>query len=117
MPRASQVTWAGVDELVREWRGRENLYSLQRHVVEHVEVVVLAMIPFLRDDTAGSVFRWLARDPDPGRFAEWAVETAERCVAEDIGADSAIASATRSGRSGELGQRGGGAGDARRFGA
>ncbi|UUU29831.1 hypothetical protein JIX56_08000 [Streptomyces sp. CA-210063] len=90
MPRTSQVTWAGVDELVREWRGREKLYPLQRHVVDHVEVVMLALIPFLRDDTADSVFRWLALDPDPGRFAEWAVELAERCVIEDIGADMAI---------------------------
>lgn len=90
MPRTSQVTWAGVDELVREWRGRERLYSLQRHVVDHVEVVMLALIPFLRHDTADSVFRWLALDPDPGRFAEWAVELTERCVIEDIGADSAI---------------------------
>lgn len=89
MPRTSQVTWAGVDELVREWRGR-GLYSLQRHVVDHVEVVMLAMIPFLRDDTADSVFRWLALDSDPGRFAEWAVDLAERCVLEDIGADMAI---------------------------
>jgi hypothetical protein len=90
MPRTSQVTWAGVDELVREWRGRESLDSLRRHVVDHVEVAMLAMIPFLRNDTADSVLRWLALDPDPGRFAEWAVELAERCVIEDIGADSAI---------------------------
>jgi hypothetical protein len=90
MPRTSQVTWAGVDELVREWRGRERLYSLQRHVLEHVEVVMLAMIPFLRDDTADSVFRWLALDSDPGRFAGWAVQLAERCVIADIGADLAI---------------------------
>ncbi|MDQ0381740.1 hypothetical protein [Amycolatopsis thermophila] len=91
MPRTSQVTWAGVDELVREWRGRERLYSLQRHVVDHVEMAMLALIRFVRDDTADSVFRWLALDPDPGRFAEWAVELAERCVIEDIGVDSAIA--------------------------
>ncbi|MEU0191632.1 hypothetical protein ABZ250_17450 [Streptomyces afghaniensis] len=90
MPRTSQVTWAGVDELVREWRGRERLYPLQRHVVDHVEAAILAMIPRLRDDTADSVFRWLALDSDPGRFADWAVDTAERCVIEDIGADSAI---------------------------
>jgi hypothetical protein len=90
MTRTSQVTWAGVDELVRDWRGRESLDSLRRHVLDHVEVVMLAMIPFLRDDTADSVLRWLALDPDPGRFAEWAVELAERCVIEDIGADPAI---------------------------
>jgi hypothetical protein len=90
MPRTSQVTWAGVDELVREWRRRETLYPLQRHVVDHVEVVMLALIPSLRDDIADSVFRWLALDPDPGRFADWAVGLAERCVIEDIGADSAI---------------------------
>ena len=59
-PCTSQVTWAGVDELVREWRGRERLYPLQRHVVEHAEAAILAMIPRLRDDIADSVFRWLA---------------------------------------------------------
>jgi hypothetical protein len=91
MPRASQVTWAGVDALVREWRERERpLYSLERHVVNHVEVVMLAMIPWLRNDTADSVFRWLTLDPDSGRFADWAVGPAERCVIEDIGADMAI---------------------------
>jgi hypothetical protein len=29
-------------------------------------------------------------DPDPGRFAGWTVESAERCLIEEIGADSAI---------------------------
>ncbi|MEU5394258.1 hypothetical protein [Streptomyces tibetensis] len=90
MPRTSQVTWAGVDELVREWGGRERLYPLQRHVVDHVEAAMLAMIPRLRDDIADSVVRWLALDSAPGRFADWAVNAAERCVIEDIGADSAI---------------------------
>lgn len=90
MPRTSQVTWAGVDELVREWRLRERLYPLQQHVVRHVEAAMLAMIPWLRDDIADSVFRWLALDPDPGRFADWAVKLAERCVIADIGADSAV---------------------------
>jgi hypothetical protein len=90
MPRTSQVTWCGVDELVRAWRGRPQLLPLQRHVVRHVEAAMLAMIPSLRDDIADSVFRWLALDPDPGRFADWAVALAERCVTEDIGADSAI---------------------------
>ncbi|NNH68868.1 hypothetical protein HLB23_03080 [Nocardia uniformis] len=90
MPRMSQVTWAGVDQLVREWQGRGRLNSLQRHVVDHIEVVMLAMIPCLRDDTADSVLRWLALHPDPACFAEWAVELAEHCVIEDIGADSAI---------------------------
>jgi hypothetical protein len=90
MPRTSDVTWSGVDELVCAWRGRPQLYPLQRHVVRHVEAAMLAMIPSLRDDIADSVFRWLALDPDPGRFADWAVGLAERCVAEDIGADSAI---------------------------
>jgi hypothetical protein len=51
---------------------------------------MLAMIPALRGDIADSVFRWLALDPDPGRFADWAVGLAERCVTEDIGADWAI---------------------------
>jgi hypothetical protein len=32
----------------------------------------------------------LAIDPDPGRFAGWTVESAERCLIEEIGADSAI---------------------------
>lgn len=32
----------------------------------------------------------LAVDPDPGRFAGWTVESAERCLIEEIGADSAI---------------------------
>ncbi|MDQ0751003.1 hypothetical protein QF034_005234 [Streptomyces africanus] len=90
MPRTSDVTWSGVDELVRAWQSRRQLYPLQRHVVRHVEAVMLAMIPSLRDDIADSVFRWLALDPAPGRFADWAVGLAERCVAEDIGADSAI---------------------------
>ncbi|MFD6171357.1 hypothetical protein [Streptomyces coeruleorubidus] len=90
MPRTSQVTWCGVDELVRTWRGRPQLFPLQRHVVRHVEAAMMAMIPSLRDDIADSVFRWLALDPDPGRFADWAVDLAERCVTEDIGADSAI---------------------------
>ncbi|GGW88861.1 hypothetical protein [Streptomyces lomondensis] len=90
MPRASQVTWSGVDELVRTWRGRPHLDPLRRHVVLHVEAAMLAMIPVLRDDITDSVFRWLALDPDPGRFADWAVGLAERCVTADIGADSAI---------------------------
>ncbi|MGX5212900.1 hypothetical protein ACWKT3_30140 [Streptomyces violaceus] len=90
MPRTSHVTWSGVDELVRAWRGRPQLYPLQRHVVRHAEAAMLAMIPSLRDDIADSVFRWLALDPDPRHFAEWAVGLAERCVTEDIGADSAI---------------------------
>ncbi|MFC9505617.1 hypothetical protein [Streptomyces sp. NPDC057002] len=90
MPHTSQVTWTGVDELVSEWRDRPQLYPLQRHVVRHVEVAMLAMIPSLRDDIADSVFRWLLLDLDPGRFADWAVGLAERCVAEDIGAAPAI---------------------------
>ncbi|CAL9561504.1 hypothetical protein [Streptomyces sp. enrichment culture] len=90
MPRTSDVTWSGVDEVVRAWQDRPQLYPLQRHVVRHVEAAMLALIPTLRDDIADSVFRWLALDPDPGRFAEWAVELAERCVTEDIGADSAL---------------------------
>ncbi|MFF9807418.1 hypothetical protein ACF1G5_20260 [Streptomyces coeruleorubidus] len=65
MPRTSQVTWSGVDELVRAWQSRPQLYPLQRHVVRHVEVAMLAMIPSLRDDIADSVFRWLTLDPDP----------------------------------------------------
>jgi hypothetical protein len=32
----------------------------------------------------------LAIDPDFGRFAGWTVESAERCLIEEIGADSAI---------------------------
>jgi hypothetical protein len=32
----------------------------------------------------------LAIDPDPGRFAGWTVESAERCLIEEIGADSAV---------------------------
>lgn len=51
---------------------------------------MLAMIPSLRDDVADSVFRRLALDPDPGRFADWAVALAECCVTEDIGADAAV---------------------------
>ncbi|MFD5334976.1 hypothetical protein [Streptomyces hawaiiensis] len=90
MPRPSHVTWSGVDELVRAWQDRPQLYPLHRHVVRHVEAAVLAMIPLLRDDIADSVFRWLALDPDPGRFADWAVGLAERCVIEDIGADPAV---------------------------
>ncbi|MEV5355166.1 hypothetical protein [Streptomyces sp. NPDC052693] len=90
MPRTGDVTWSGVDELVRAWQDRPRLYPLQRHVVRHVEAAMLALIPSLRDDIADSVFRWLALDPDPARFAEWAVELAERCVTEDIGADSAL---------------------------
>jgi hypothetical protein len=90
MPRTSDVTWSGVDELVRAWRGRPQLYPPQRYVVRHVEAAMLAMIPSLRDDIADSVFRWLALDPDPGRFADWAVSLAERCVSEDIGPDSAV---------------------------
>jgi hypothetical protein len=90
MPRTSDVTWSGVDELARVWRSRPQLDPLRRHVVRHVEAAMLAMIPVLRDDIADSVFRWLALDPDPGRFADWAVGLAERCVTEDIGADSAI---------------------------
>ncbi|MGC5036815.1 hypothetical protein ACPXCS_12525 [Streptomyces sp. DT190] len=90
MPRTGDVTWSGVDELVRAWQDRPRLYPLQRHVVRHVEAAMLALIPSLRDDIADSVFRWLALDPDPGRFAEWAVDLAERCVTEDIGADSAL---------------------------
>ncbi|MEV7077407.1 hypothetical protein AB0N88_02455 [Streptomyces sp. NPDC093516] len=90
MPRTGDVTWSGVDELVRAWQDRPRLYPLQRHVVRHVEAAMLALIPSLRDDIADSVFRWLALDPDPARFAEWAVELAECCVTEDIGADSAL---------------------------
>ncbi|AMW12610.1 hypothetical protein A4E84_25870 [Streptomyces qaidamensis] len=90
MPRMVDVTWTGVDELVRTWRERPQLYPLQRHVVRHVEAAMLAMIPSLRNDVADSVFRWLALDPDPGRFADWAVALAECCVTEDIGADAAI---------------------------
>ncbi|MGW0864049.1 hypothetical protein [Streptomyces sp. NPDC002611] len=90
MPRTSQVTWSGVDDLVRAWRDRPHLYPLQLHVVQHVEAAMLAMIASLRDDIADSVYRWLALDPAPGRFADWAVALAERCVTEDIGADSAI---------------------------
>ncbi|MCK8434419.1 hypothetical protein G3I77_15735 [Streptomyces sp. D2-8] len=90
MPRPSQVTWSGVDELVRAWRDRPQLYPLHRHVVRHVEAAMLALIPSLRDDIADSVFRWLALEADPGRFADWAVGLAERCVTEDIGADSAL---------------------------
>ncbi|MCA1222428.1 hypothetical protein [Streptomyces sp. 8L] len=91
MPRTGQVTWAGVDELAGEWREREPPDLLRRHAADHVEVVMLALIRFLRDDTADSVFRWLLLDPDPGRFAAWAVELAERCVIEDIGADPGLA--------------------------
>ncbi|MGX1560842.1 hypothetical protein [Streptomyces sp. NPDC055506] len=90
MPRTSEVTWSGVDDLVRVWRDRPHLYPLPLHVARHVEAAMLAMIPSLRDDIADSVFRWLALDPVPGRFADWAVVLAERCVTEDIGADSAI---------------------------
>ncbi|MFF8936957.1 hypothetical protein ACF08O_19885 [Streptomyces paradoxus] len=90
MPRMVDVTWTGVDELVRAWRDRPRLDPLQRHVVRHVEAAMLAVIPSLRDDVADSVFRWLALDPDPGRFADWAVTPAECCVTEDIGADAAI---------------------------
>ncbi|MEU4483609.1 hypothetical protein AB0H94_01765 [Streptomyces purpurascens] len=90
MPRTSQVTWSGVDDLVHAWRDRPHLYSLPLHVVRHAEAAMLAMIPSLRDDIADSAFRWLALDPDPGRFADWAVGLAERCVTEDIGADPAI---------------------------
>ncbi|MFC8140697.1 hypothetical protein ACFUKV_02820 [Streptomyces paradoxus] len=90
MPRMIDVTWTGVDELVRMWRDRAQLYPLQRHVVRHVEAAMLALIPSLRDDAADSVFRWLGLDPCPGRFADWAVALAERCVTEDIGADAAI---------------------------
>ncbi|WP_432117137.1 hypothetical protein [Streptomyces sp. bgisy032] len=90
MPRTGDVTWSGVDELVRAWQARPRPNPLQRHVVRHVEAAMLALIPSLRDDIADSVFRWLALDPDPGRFADWAVDAAERCVTEDIGADSAI---------------------------
>ncbi|MFE6526059.1 hypothetical protein [Streptomyces sp. NPDC057794] len=90
MPRTGDVTWSGVDALVRAWQDRPRLYPLQRHVVRHVEAAMLALIPSLRDDIADSVFRWLALDPDPARFGEWAVELAERCVTEDIGADSAL---------------------------
>ncbi|MFB7928763.1 hypothetical protein ACFC4C_06605 [Streptomyces sp. NPDC056039] len=90
MPRTRDVTWSGVDDLVRAWRARPHLYPLQLHVVRHVEAAMLAMIPSLRDDIADSVFRWLALDPDPGCFADWAVTLAERCVTEDIGAESAI---------------------------
>ncbi|MGW0374900.1 hypothetical protein ACWDZW_39730 [Streptomyces coeruleorubidus] len=90
MPRTNDVTWSGVDELARAWRSRPQLCPLQRHVVRHVEAAMLAMITSLRDDIADSVFRWLTLDPDPGRFADWAVGLAERCVTEDIGADSAI---------------------------
>ncbi|MYS94158.1 MULTISPECIES: hypothetical protein [Streptomyces] len=90
MPRTSDVTWSGVDELVRAWQSRPQPCALQSHVVRHVEAAMLAMIPSLRDDIADSVFRWLALDPDPGRLADWAVGLAERCVSADIGADSAI---------------------------
>ena len=90
MPRTGDVTWAGVDELVRAWRDRPQLDPLRQHVVRHVEAAMLAMIPSLRDDIADSVFRWLALDSDPCRFAGWAVGLAERCVVEDIGADSAV---------------------------
>ncbi|OUD00884.1 hypothetical protein [Streptomyces swartbergensis] len=87
MPRTSQVTWCGVDELVRAYQSRPQLYPLLQR---HVEAAMLAMIPSLRDDIADSVFRWLALDPDLGRFADWTVDLAERCVTEDIVADSAI---------------------------
>ncbi|MFI6376362.1 hypothetical protein [Streptomyces sp. NPDC050546] len=90
MPRPSPVTWSGVGALVSAWQDRPQLYPLQRHVVRHVEAAMLAMIPSLRDDITDSVFRWLTLDPAPGRFADWSVELAERCVTEDIGADSAI---------------------------
>ena len=90
MPRPSQVTWSGVDELVCAWRDRPQLYPLHRHVVRHVEAAMLAMIPLLRDDIADSVFRWLALDPVPRRFDPWAVDLAERCVIEDIGAEQAV---------------------------
>ncbi|MFF5371427.1 hypothetical protein [Streptomyces sp. NPDC013187] len=91
MPGPDQVTWSGVDDLVREWRAlRTQLSPLHRHVVRHVEAAMPAMVPMLRADIADSVFRWLALDPDPGRFAPWAVDLAERCVIADLGADSAI---------------------------
>ncbi|MFF6951523.1 hypothetical protein ACFZAD_23065 [Streptomyces iakyrus] len=32
MPRPSQVTWSGADELVRAWRDRPQPHPLQRHV-------------------------------------------------------------------------------------
>ncbi|MFF9816224.1 hypothetical protein [Streptomyces sp. NPDC014006] len=90
VPRLSHVTWADVDALASEWRDPERAYPLQRHVGRHVDVAMLALIPRLRDDVADSVFHWLTLDTDPGRFADWAVSLAERCVIEDIGADSAI---------------------------
>ncbi|MFF8670971.1 hypothetical protein [Streptomyces sp. NPDC015242] len=90
MPRTGDVTWAGVEELVRAWHGRPHLDPLRQHVVRHVEAAMLALIPSLRDDIADSVFRWLALDSDPRRFAGWAVSLAERCVVEDLGADSAV---------------------------
>lgn len=43
-------------------------------------------------------------DHDPGRFAGWTVESAKRCVIEEVGADSAI---ELPGALGEFGGQGG----------
>ncbi|MFD1935508.1 MULTISPECIES: hypothetical protein [Nonomuraea] len=90
MPRTGAVTWSGVDLLVREKRERGGLYVLQERALSHIEAVMLNLIRRTRDDIADSVFRWLAMDPEPRRFAEWAVDMAGRCVVAGIGSDMAI---------------------------
>ncbi|QWB23331.1 MULTISPECIES: hypothetical protein [Streptomyces] len=59
MPRTSQVTWSGADDLVRAWQDRPHLYPLQLHVVRHVEAAMPAMIASLRDDIADSAIELL----------------------------------------------------------
>lgn len=46
----------------------------------------------------------LTPGPTPGRFADWTVESAKRCVIEEVGADSAI---ELPGALGEFGGQGG----------
>ncbi|MFI6641996.1 hypothetical protein [Streptomyces sp. NPDC050504] len=91
IPEDGRFTWADVDAWVCERRGRGEVYGLQERALAQVEAVLLDLVLLLRDEAAGSVFRWLRMAGDPARFAPWVVPLAERCAAAGIGAIEAAA--------------------------
>ncbi|MBC9717626.1 hypothetical protein H9Y04_34350 [Streptomyces sp. TRM66268-LWL] len=90
-PRRADLTWERVDAFVRECLVRDAALPLNVHALTHVEATLRYLIDQEYAYTAGAVWDWLALDPDPARFAEWAVPLAERSVTEGLEADSAIA--------------------------
>ncbi|MER7172014.1 hypothetical protein [Streptomyces mesophilus] len=89
IPHPADVTWPRVDAIAAELL--PSAKPLEAHALSHIEVTLLHLIHDWRADAADSIWSWLALDPDPGRFADWAAPLAERSVTERLEADSAIA--------------------------